>query len=350
MALTMASRVVLAQVGLGSWGRNLLRNFSALAGVEIRWVCDLGLEGGLRGAAGSEPGTAAEPRQTSDYADILGDTAVDAVVVATESDSHFEISAACLRAGKHVFVEKPMALKAEQAAELVRLADEHGRVLMVGHLLRYHPVYVRLKEMVDAGELGPIHYAYSTRVNLGIVRSHENALWSLAPHDLAVLLDLMQARPLWVTASGQSYLQQGIEDVVFATLHFDGGRMAHVHVSWLDPHKIRRLTVVGARKMAVVDDMQAAEKMRIYDKGVDFSAGYVPYGDAVTLRIGDIQIPYIRVEEPLRLEAQHFIDCVREGRRPRTDGREGLAVIRVLEAAQRSLHRRGAPVEVDDGL
>jgi predicted dehydrogenase len=165
-----------------------------------------------------------------------------------------------------------------------------------------------------------------------------------------VLLDLMEAKPLWVTATGQSFLQKGIEDVTFTTIHFDGGRMAHIHVSWLDPHKIRRLTVVGAKKMAVVDDMEASEKMRIYDKGVDFAAGYVPYGEAVTLRIGDIQIPYIKVEEPLRLEAQHFVDCVRDGKTPRTDGREGLVVVQILEAAQQSLRARGAPVEVSDAL
>ena len=346
------SKIVLAQVGLGNWGKNLLRNFVSLPDVAVQWLCDLKAEAASRrgraALTANGAGSAGAPKYTADYDDIVRDAAVDAVVVATQTETHYEIAAACLRAGKHVFVEKPMALKASQAADLVRLAEDGDRILMVGHLLRHHPVYVRLEEMVEAGELGPVHYAYSTRVNLGVVRSSENSLWSLAPHDVAVLLGLMQARPLWVTATGESFLQQGIEDVAFATIHFDGGRMAHIHVSWLDPHKVRRLTVVGARKMAVVDDMEAAEKMRIYDKGVDFSAGYVPYGEAVTLRIGDIQIPYIKVEEPLRLEAQHFVDCVRQGTTPRTDGREGLAVVRVLEAAQRSLKARGAPMEVGD--
>jgi predicted dehydrogenase len=345
----MTSTVVIGQIGVGNWGRNILRNVAALEDVSVRWVCDLESGAGLHGRrlvgplAHPQPGP---PAVTVDYLEILRDPAVDAVIVATRPDTHFEITRASLRAGKHVFVEKPMAMRSEEAVELIDVSERKRRLLMVGHLLRYHPAYVRLKEMIDAGELGRVYYGYSTRVNLGIVRSEENSLWSLAPHDISVFLDLMDTSPTWVSATGQSFLQEGVEDVTFTTIHFEGSQIARVHVSWLDPHKIRRMTVVGAKKMVVVDDMEGSEKMRIYDKGVELSADYVPYGEALTLRMGDIQIPYIKVEEPLRLEVQHFVDCVRSGRKPRTDGGEGLRVLQILEAAQRSLRQNGAPVEV----
>ncbi|MDZ7261431.1 MAG: Gfo/Idh/MocA family oxidoreductase, partial [candidate division KSB1 bacterium] len=197
-----------------------------------------------------------------------------------------------------------------------------------------------------SGELGEIYYIYATRVNLGVVRDYENSLWSFAPHDISIILMLLGTEPIRVITTGQAYLRKGIEDVTFTTLHFPDKKMAHIHVSWLDPHKIRKVTVVGSKKMAVVDDMESAEKMRIYNKGVDFTGTYLGYGDSLTLRIGDIQIPYIKLQEPLKIECQHFVDSILQNKKPRSDGVDGLRVVKVLEAAQASLEQGGVPVEI----
>src|SRR5258706_11952436 len=217
---------------------------------------------------------------------------------------------------------------------------------MVGHLLIHHPGVRYLKGLVDKGELGEVFYIYSQRVNLGKVRRDENALWSFAPHDLSVILHLLGAEPIDVVARGSAFLQGSVEDVVFVDLRFPGGKMAHVHVSWLDPHKLRKVTVVGSQKMVVFDDMEASEKIRIYDKGVDRAGQVVSYGDALTVRSGDIVIPKISLQEPLRIECQHFVDCIRERKNPVTDGQDGLRVVRVLAAAQTSLDAGGAPVAI----
>ena len=216
---------------------------------------------------------------------------------------------------------------------------------MVGHLLEYHPAVAMLRTLVQAGELGDIYYLYSQRVNLGIVRRDENALWSLAPHDISVILHLLDQEPDAVSARGECYLQPGIEDVVFANLHFADGKMAQLQLSWLDPHRIRRLTVVGSRKMAVFDDVESAEKVRIYDKAAE-RPEYDSYGESINLRFGDVVIPRLEMREPLKLECEHFSACVREGKTPLSDGRDGLRVVRVLEAAQASLSQNGAPVEL----
>jgi predicted dehydrogenase len=258
--------------------------------------------------------------------------------------SHYPLARTLLEAGKDVFVEKPLALRADHAEELVRLARERQRILMVGHLLLHHPAVRHLKEMVKRGELGDLLYLYSQRVNLGKVRRDENALWSFAPHDLSVALHLLDAEPIDVAARGAAFVQPGIEDVVFLHLRFPGGTMAHVHVSWLDPHKLRKFTVVGTRKMVVFDDMEASEKIKIYDKGVDRGGQIVGYGDALTVRSGDIVIPSVPLQEPLRIECLHFVECVRERKAPLSDGAGGLAVVRVLAAAQASLESGGVPV------
>jgi predicted dehydrogenase len=272
---------------------------------------------------------------------------VRGVVVSASAIQHHPIAKLLLEAGKDVYVEKPLALKVEHAEELVRLARERDRILMVGHLLLHHPAVRYLKEMVQRGDLGDLLYVYSQRVNLGKVRRDENALWSFAPHDLSVILHLIDAEPADVVARGSAFLQSTVEDVVFLHLRFPGGRMAHVHVSWLDPHKLRKITVVGSRKMVVFDDMEASEKVRIYDKGIDRPVGQiVSYGDALSVRSGDILIPKVSLQEPLQVECQHFVDCVREHRAPLTDGADGLRVVRVLAAAQQSLAAGGAPVPV----
>ena len=224
------------------------------------------------------------------------------------------------------------------------LAAEHQRILMVGHLLLYHPAVRYLKDLVQRGELGDPYYVTSQRLNLGKVRRDENALWSFAPHDLSVILHLLGAEPIDVAARGSAFLQPGVDDVVFLHLRFPQGRMAHVHVSWLDPHKTRKFTVVGSRKMAVFDDMEASEKIRIYDKGVERAGEIVSYSEALTVRSGDITIPRVDLQEPLRLECLHFLECVRERKAPLSDGASGLAVVRVLAAAQTSLEQGGAPV------
>ncbi len=336
--------VTLGQVGLGYWGPNLLRNFNGLAQARVKVCCDLD-EAALRKVAGQYPGMAI----TTDYGALLADPEIEAVIVTAPTPAHYELAKAALLTGRHVFVEKPIALAVAEAEDLVTLAEERQRVLMVGHLLMYHPAVTRLKQMVDGGELGEVYYLTTSRLNLGQVRRSENAMWSLAPHDISVALHLLGEEPEAVAAQGLTYLQPGIPDTVFLTLRFSSGRAAHIHVSWLDPHKVRRITVVGSQKMAVFDDVDSTEKLRIYDKGVQRPA-YDSYGDSLSLRFGDISIPRIDMREPLRLECQHFIDCIVSGQAPLSDGRNGVQVLRVLEAGQQSLERGGEPVVLERNL
>lgn len=338
-------KVGLAQVGVGYWGKNLLRNFAALPDAEVLQVCD------------QSPEILAKLRNqysnldtTSSFTDILTNEDVDAVVIATQTPQHYELAKEALKAGKHVFVEKPLAQTTEQAEELVALAEQNDLRLMVGHLLMYHPAFTYVEDIINKGDLGDIRYIYSNRVNLGIIRQRENAFESLAPHDLSLALLFLDCNPVAVSATGQSFLQEGIEDVAFATIFFENGKLAHLHTSWLDPHKIRKVTVVGSKKMAVIDDMESTEKVRLYDKGVDLQPGekrsYTNYAEAMSLRTGDIVIPKITMKEPLRAECQHFLDCILSGETPRSDGRNGLTVVRLLEAAQISLRQGGAQVEL----
>ena len=338
-------KVGIAQVGVGYWGKNLLRNFAALPNAHIVQVCDQSPE--IR-ARIQQQYTGIDT--TDDYSVILNNKDVEAVVIATQTPSHYPLAKQALMAGKHVFVEKPLAQSTEQAEELVALAAQNDRRLMVGHLLMYHPAFTYVEDIIQKGELGDIRYLYSVRVNLGIIRQRENAFESLAPHDLSLALLFLGCAPIAVSATGQSFLQEGIEDVAFATVFFENGKLAHLHTSWLDPHKIRKVTVVGSKKMAVIDDMQSTEKVRLYDKGVDLQPGekrsYTNYAEAMSLRTGDIVIPKITMKEPLRAECQHFVDCVLSGERPRSDGRNGLTVVRLLEAAQQSLQQGGAKIEL----
>jgi len=283
---------------------------------------------------------------THDFDAVLRDPDVQAVVVATPGPRHHAVAKMALEAGKDVYVEKPFTLEIGHAEELIALAAERKRVLMVGHLLEYHPVVTRLKEMISREELGRLYYIYSQRVNLGTVRTDENALWNFAPHDISVIMFLLGAAPTDVAARGQGYLQKGVEDVVFLTMNFGGRAMAHVHVSWLDPHKIRKLTLVGDRKMAVFDDLEANEKLRVYDKGAQLNQDYNTFAEYVGLRFGDITMPYIKVGEPLQIECRHFVECVRTRRTPVSDGQDGLRVVKVLDAAQRSLKRNGEPMKL----
>jgi predicted dehydrogenase len=335
----LAQEIGVAVVGTGDWGANLVRNFSALPGARLVALCDADAET-LRRASARFPGARAAPR----VEEVAEDSAIQAVVVSASAASHYTLAKTLLLAGKDVFVEKPLALSVAHAEELVTLAARQQRILMVGHLLLYHPAVRYLKDLVQRGELGDLLYVTSQRLNLGKVRRDENALWSFAPHDLSVILHLLDAEPVDVAARGAAFLQPQVDDVVFLSLRFADGRMAHVHVSWLDPHKLRKFTVVGSLKMAVFDDMEASEKIRIYDKGVDRPGKIVSYTEALTVRSGDITIPRIDLQEPLRLECLHFVECVRDRKTPLSDGTSGLAVVRVLAAAQSSLESGGAPV------
>jgi len=321
--------VTVGVVGLGYWGPNLARNFARLPGVEVAWLCDPEEEPRERAAA-AHP----RARRTAELQELLDDPGLDAVALATPVATHAELAVRVLGAGKHCFVEKPLARSTRDAQRAVDAAREAGRVLMVGHLLEYHPGVRKLKEIADSGDLGDIRYVYSHRLNLGKLRADENALWSLGAHDVSVVLALAGEEPTEVDARGESYMNPGVEDVVFCFLRFPSGLAAHLHLSWLDPHKERRFTVVGSRRMATFDDMELERKITVYDKGFDESA--TGYGEYIT-RSGDVWSPRIDNVEPLRAECEHFVEAVREGRAPLSDGESGARVVRVLEALQESL-------------
>ncbi len=333
--------VTVAVIGVGGWGKNLARNYHEIPDCRLKYICDLDPEK-LARLSQQLPGTNA----TSDLEAVLDDYEVQAVVIATPGPTHYALCKRALERGKDVYVEKPFVLQVEHAEDLIEIAHRQRRVLMVGHLLEYHPVINQLRELIQNNELGDIYYIYTQRLNLGTVRRDENALWNFAPHDISAILYLLNREPTDVCARGQSYLQRGVEDVVFMTLNFADKSMAHVHVSWLDPHKVRKLIIVGSRKMAVFDDVEGTEKLRIYDKGAAQNADYNSFAEYVSLRFGDVLIPYVKVAEPLRLECQHFLECVRTRQQPRSDGHDGCRVTKVLDAAQRSLRMNGLPVSL----
>jgi len=316
-----------AVIGCGYWGKNLVRVFSELGA--LRMVCDRDVS---RREALTYRGDA--PRFTDKPEDVLGDANVSAVAVATPAATHFDVVKTCLEAGKDVYVEKPLALTAEQGRELVELADERSRILMVGHILLYHPAVVRLRELIDEGALGRILYCYSNRLNMGLIRTEENILWSFAPHDISVMLHLLGEEPIRVEADGQSYLTPGVVDVTLSRLWFRSGVTGHIFVSWLHPSKEQRFVVVGAEKMAVFDD-QAEKKLLLYPHRVDW-AGRAP--KAVKAEAVEVEIERA---EPLRRECEHFLACVASRKGPLSDGHEGLRVLRVLDACQRSLEEAG---------
>jgi predicted dehydrogenase len=332
----------LAIVGLGYWGPNLARNL-ARAG-DLAWVCDLSPDNLSR------YGTLyPEARTTMDLDEVLADETVDGVAIATSVPTHHPLGMRVLAAGKHLFVEKPLALSVAEARELVEAAEDADRRLMVGHLLLFHPGLRAVKKLIDDGELGRLFYLYGNRQNLGKVRADENALWSLGAHDIAVLLDLIGERPTELQARGECYVRRGVEDVVFGYLKFPSGVVAHLHLSWLDPNKMRRLTVVGSDKMVVFDDMESDRKVTVYDKGITQPPADT-YGEYVAVRSGDIWVPRISSDEPLRLEVEEFAAAIRENRAPVSDGNSGIAVVEVLAGLQRSLDEGGAVISVDPSL
>ncbi|MBA2740377.1 MAG: Gfo/Idh/MocA family oxidoreductase [Actinobacteria bacterium] len=316
------------QAGLGEWGRNLARNFADLA--ELTWLTDP-----AEGKRAEYEARYPQARWTDSFEEMLADPALDAVVIATPVPTHHELAKLALVAGKHVFVEKPPAMTGTEIDELVDLAEKRELVLMPGHLLLYHPGVRKLKELVDSGELGDVLCVYGNRQNLGRIRPYENALWSLGVHDLSVILHLLDEDPVEAIAFGRDFLQPGVEDVVFCYLRFPSGRIAHMHLSWLDPHKMRKMTVVGTEKMAVFDDMELDRKVTIYEKSP--WKPVATYGEWQT-RTGDIHIPKIATDEPLKLECLHFLELVGGRGDRRQVARDGARVVRALDQLTASLH------------
>jgi predicted dehydrogenase len=326
----LTEEVSLAVVGLGYWGPNLARNVVAIPGTSLAWCCES--DAAKRELAA--PLIGAATRMTDSLDELLADPGLDGVLLATPVGTHAQLARAVLEAGKHCFVEKPLATSSADAQSVIDATGD--RVLMVGHLLEYHPGVRALAQLIADGELGEIHYIYSNRLNLGQLRADENALWSLGAHDVAVILSLAGEAPVELDARGECYMREGIEDVVFAFMRFPSGLAAHLHLSWLDPHKERRITVVGSRRMATFDDMEIERKLTIYDKGFDERTD--SWGEYIA-RSGASTSPRLPPTEPLRLEVEHFAECIRSGAAPRSDGASGLRVVRVLEGLQAELER-----------
>jgi predicted dehydrogenase len=324
-------------VGLGYWGPNLARGFHGLPDSELVWCCDAS-------AAARERAAALFPaaRMTDRLEDLLEDERLDAVVLATPVPTHAELAVRALEAGKHCFVEKPLAQSVAEAELVVATAERVNRTLMVGHLFMHHPAVRKLKELVDAGELGELRFISSSWLNLGVLRADENALWSLGPHEVSVLLDIVEEEPCELSARGECYVRPDVEDVVFCFVRFPSGITANLHLSWLYPRKERRFTIVGSKLMAMFDDMAVEGKLTVYDKGFDRGS---PADDDYRARSGGIFLPQLSTVEPLRLECQHFLEAIRTGVPPRSDGRNGLRVVRMLEHLQSDLERSrpGAP-------
>jgi predicted dehydrogenase len=320
-------------IGAGYWGPKHIRNFNELPGCRATMVSDLD-PGRLSAVQSQYPGI----RTTTDFRQLINSPDVDAVVVVTPVSTHARLAGEALKAGKHVMVEKPLAATTAEAEHLIALAKEHNRVLMVGHTFLYNPAVHALKELIEDGVLGDIFYVDAQRLNLGLFQRDINVMWDLAPHDISILLHILGSEPLAVGATGHAYVQPGIEDVAYMQLGFNSNVRAAIHVSWLDPNKVRQITVVGSKKMAVYDDVATLDKIRVFDKGVDLPPPTTSFGEfQLSYRYGEIRIPHVASTEPLRLECQHFLDCIRRGTTPLSDGAQGLAVVRVLETAQMAL-------------
>lgn len=324
-------------VGCGHWGKNLARNFAALG--HLYAICESDAER-LKTFAGLYP----EAKAFARLEDAIADAGVDALVLATPAEEHFRMAVAALRGGKDVFVEKPLALEWQEGMEMVETARRCGRILMVGHLLRYHPAILKIQELLAAGTIGRIEYIYSHRLSMGKIRRQENALWSFAPHDISVILALTGQTPLQAIATGGAYLQPNVADVTVSNLLFDRGTRAHIFVSWLHPYKDQRLVVIGSRQMVVFEDTRPDQKLILYDKQIEWKNGQVE-----TARSQGVPVPF-DADEPLRRECLHFVDCVASRRTPHTPGEEGVEVLRVLQACQRSLQMNGEPVRVEAAL
>lgn len=345
--MTTKRNVSVGILGVGYWGPNLVRSFEEVPGCEVRYICDSRQDALAR--LGRRLPTA---RLTTDFKDLLRDGDLDAVVIATPAATHASLASRALAAGKHVLVEKPLAHDVGSAEKLVALAEQYGRVLMVGHTFEYNPAVRKLREVIHDADFGEIVYLYSRRVNLGVLRQDVNALWNLAPHDVSIILYLFGEYPSSVCAQGLAHISQGVEDVAFVYLQFPSGRVAHIHVSWLDPSKVRTMTVIGSRRMVVYDDVDPEARIKIYDRGFEIepvTSGIDhtdPSSYTFRTRAGDIVAPHIEWKEPLVLECRHFVEVIRDGGVPLTDGHNGLRVVKILSAASESLRRNGVRVEL----
>jgi predicted dehydrogenase len=334
-----------AVVGLGYWGPNWVRNFQATGTCEKVVACDSD-EGRRDRVKRLYPSVSIVPN----FDDLIADPSIEAVVVATPVRTHYALAKRCLEAGKSVLVEKPMAMSSRESSDLIRLARKGGLVLMVGHTFEYSESVLKIRDLVENDELGEVFYVSATRTNLGLIQQDINVVWDLAPHDLSIIFAILGHAPESVACHGRCHYNPGIEDVALLTLNFSNNVVAFVHVSWLDPNKTRRITVVGSRKMLVYDDTSPLEPLKIYDKGVTVQAQYETFGEFhFAYRYGDILIPRVAQTEPLKTEAQHFIDSILTGTRPRSDGTSGLRVVSVLEAASTSMQMGGNMVAVKYG-
>jgi predicted dehydrogenase len=339
----MGPETVVAVVGCGYWGPNLVRNFNALQGCRVKWVCDTDPKR-LAHMEELYPGA----RAVEDIAPILLDGETDAVVIATPVNRHYDLGVKSLMAGKHTMIEKPMARTSTQCLELIRLASERKLALMVGHTFIYSAPVRRIKEIIRAGDIGEVQYISSRRLNLGLFQKDINVAWDLAPHDISIILYLLDRPPVSVSCQGKAHVHNGIEDVTNMTLDFDHGGFAMIHSSWLDPNKVREMVIVGSRRMIVYDDNEPLEKIKIYDKRVETPPHYDTFAEFhYSYHYGDMYAPYIKQVEPLKVECQHFIECIRDRKRPETGGLEGLRVIQILEASLESLRNGGGRVEID---
>ncbi|HEY4240965.1 MAG TPA: Gfo/Idh/MocA family oxidoreductase [Kofleriaceae bacterium] len=337
----MAPPIRVGVLGAGSWGANHVRVLASEPGAQLVAVAD---PDAAKDATIAALAPGADVVRASDS--VIGSRDVDAIVIATPASTHVELALAALAAGKHVLVEKPLAMALPDAKRVAAAAAAANRTLMVGHSMVFHPAVRRLRALLAAGELGRPYYCHATRVNLGRLRRDETALWCFGPHDLSMLDFILGEQPASVSACGQAVLQAGVEDVAFLTLRYASGLLANLHVSWLHPRKERRFTLVGSQKMVEFDD-QAPEKLRIYDKGYDRPPPFTQFGEFLTIRDGDVHIPHVPMEEPLRAELRHFLACIRSGQPPETDAASGVRITAVLEAAERSLRLGGAPLPVE---
>ena len=336
----MTKQIKVGVVGCGYWGPNLIRNFRALPDCSLKMMCDLNQDR-LKHLRALYP----EVEGSTDFNHMIKEAGLDAVVIATAVRFHYPMAKAALLAGKHTFIEKPMAASARECEELVEIAQQKGLVLMIGHTFLYSPAVRKIKELVEWGDLGEIRYICARRLNLGLYQKDINVAWDLAPHDISIILHIMEENPVSVNCRGSAHVTPGIEDVTSMWLNFSNNRTAMIHSSWLDPRKTREMTIVGSKRMIVYDDIAAIEKIKIYDARVERPPHYDTFGDFhYSYHYGDMHVPYIRQEEPLRSECQHFLDCVKEGISPLTDGKRGLELVKILEASSQSLKQGGAPI------
>jgi predicted dehydrogenase len=332
------NKINVAVVGCGYWGPNLLRNFAQIPGCDMKACCDLD-PAKLERIKSLYPAIAT----TNRLDDILQDPTIDAVAIATPVHTHMPIGKKCLEHHKHVLIEKPLAASAPECKALIQLAEKHGRVLMVGHTFQYAAAVNKAKEIVESGELGEIYYINCSRANLGLFQPDINVIWDLAPHDISIITYILEELPLTVNAQGKAHFKPNIEDVATVTLNFPKGAIAFIHNSWLDPDKVRKITIVGSKKMLVYDDISPNEKIRIYDKGVNVPPYYDTFAEfQFAYRYGDIYTPRLNEYETLRRECEHFLECIKENKIPRSNGYNGLLVVSILEAADKSLRHNGA--------